>query len=372
MLLHPGEPYDFDGERRTYPARPARPLGGRQPVPPPSGPQPAAPRARAARHDRRPRAVLDRPGAPCRRRPPRDHDARARRHRGRPQRPLPRRHARAVDPPGEARSDHAILADLADRLGAGEAFTEGRGERAWLAHLYDRLAGRLARQGVQAPDFDTFWTQGSLRATRARRRPGAARRLPRRPGCAPAAHARAGASSSIPRRWRPSATTTPRPCRVAGAHRVASLPARPALPAAADRQQPGAAPAQPARRRRPQPGGKVQGREPIRLNPEDAAARGIADGDVVRVFNDRGELPGRRRPRRRACAGRRTALHRGVVRPRDPAAERPLCVHGNVNVLTRDAGTSRLAQGCTGQHALVDVARHEGALPPIRAFDPPA
>ena len=33
---------------------------------------------------------------------------------------------------------------------------------------------------------------------------------------------------------------------------------------------------------------KVAGREPIRINPADAAARGIREGDVVRVFNDRG------------------------------------------------------------------------------------
>lgn len=33
--------------------------------------------------------------------------------------------------------------------------------------------------------------------------------------------------------------------------------------------------------------GKVADREPIDLHPQDAAVRGIADGDVVRVFNDR-------------------------------------------------------------------------------------
>jgi biotin/methionine sulfoxide reductase len=33
---------------------------------------------------------------------------------------------------------------------------------------------------------------------------------------------------------------------------------------------------------------KVQGREPIRIHSADAAARGIRNGDVVRVFNDRG------------------------------------------------------------------------------------
>jgi len=35
---------------------------------------------------------------------------------------------------------------------------------------------------------------------------------------------------------------------------------------------------------------KVAGREPMRINRADAAARGIRDGDVVRVFNDRGAV----------------------------------------------------------------------------------
>ena len=57
--------------------------------------------------------------------------------------------------------------------------------------------------------------------------------------------------------------------------------------------------------------------------------------------------------------------------PADPDEEAPLCVHGNPNVLTRDVGTSRLAQGCTGQLTAVEVERFAGNLPPIRAYDPP-
>ena len=33
---------------------------------------------------------------------------------------------------------------------------------------------------------------------------------------------------------------------------------------------------------------KIEGREPIVLHPDDAAARGLAERDIVRVFNDRG------------------------------------------------------------------------------------
>src|ERR1700681_1642236 len=35
---------------------------------------------------------------------------------------------------------------------------------------------------------------------------------------------------------------------------------------------------------------KVAGREPIRINRDDAASRGISDGDIVRVFNSRGAI----------------------------------------------------------------------------------
>ncbi len=116
---------------------------------------------------------------------------------------------------------------------------------------------------------------------------------------------------------------------------------------------------------------KVRGREPVRINPQDAAARGIRDGDIVRLFNGRGACL--------AGAVVSDALRLGVVQlstgawydPENPAAEAPLCVHGNPNVLTADVGTSRLAQGCTGQLTRVEIERFEGPLPPIKCFDPP-
>jgi biotin/methionine sulfoxide reductase len=116
---------------------------------------------------------------------------------------------------------------------------------------------------------------------------------------------------------------------------------------------------------------KIQGREPIRLHPTDAAQRGIAAGDVVRVFNDRGACL--------AGAVLDDGLRTGVVQlstgawydPEDPADPNSLCVHGNPNVLTADVGTSTLARGCTGAHVLVQVEKFDGPLPPVRALDPP-
>jgi biotin/methionine sulfoxide reductase len=114
---------------------------------------------------------------------------------------------------------------------------------------------------------------------------------------------------------------------------------------------------------------KVAGREPIRINPADAAGRGIAAGDVVRVFNGRG-----------AClAG---AVLDADVMPGvavmatgawfDPPAEpgEPER-HGNPNVLTLDIGTSTLAQGTSALTTLVEIERWNAPLPPVRVFTPP-
>jgi biotin/methionine sulfoxide reductase len=57
--------------------------------------------------------------------------------------------------------------------------------------------------------------------------------------------------------------------------------------------------------------------------------------------------------------------------PQPGSAGHSLCVHGNPNVLTRDVGTSRLAQGCCGQVTVVECEKYEDTPPVIRAFDPP-
>jgi biotin/methionine sulfoxide reductase len=116
---------------------------------------------------------------------------------------------------------------------------------------------------------------------------------------------------------------------------------------------------------------KVAGREPITIHPSDALARGIASGDVVRVFNDRG-----------AClAGAIVSdeIRKGVLRlstgawfdPLEPGKPGSLCKHGNPNVLTRDKGTSRLAQGPIAHSCLVDIELFSGEEPRLTAYEPP-
>jgi biotin/methionine sulfoxide reductase len=57
--------------------------------------------------------------------------------------------------------------------------------------------------------------------------------------------------------------------------------------------------------------------------------------------------------------------------PHSDDGDQPLCIHGNPNVLTRDIGTSRLAQGWCGQVTVVACERYPGEPPTVRTFDPP-
>lgn len=272
----------------------------------------------------------------------------------------------------DARDDYDTFAALAHRLGFGERFTEGRTAQQWIEHLYEQWRGFVLTDPahVEAPAFDEFWRRGFVRM---RTEDGLSlfsdfRDDPERnPLTTPsgrieifsadidgfgyddcAGHAR----WFEPDEWLggPRAQRFP-------LHLIANQP-RTRLHGQLDHGGTSQA-------------SKIRGREPIRLHPADAADRGLAAGEVVRVFNDRG-----------ACLAGVVlddGVRRGVVQlstgawydPLDPSDPNSMCVHGNPNVLTADVGSSRLAHGCTGQHVLVEVERFDGALPPIKAFEPP-
>ncbi|MBI2918266.1 MAG: molybdopterin-dependent oxidoreductase [Chloroflexi bacterium] len=98
----------------------------------------------------------------------------------------------------------------------------------------------------------------------------------------------------------------------------------------------------------------VQEVEPHRLwiNPRDAATRGIADGDKVRVFNSRGTTMVRAWLTQRIMPGVVSLDHGHWLAPNDDGAD----TAGSVNVLTRDQGTV-LGDGATYHSCLAEVAR---------------
>ncbi|SCK19851.1 biotin/methionine sulfoxide reductase [Variovorax sp. HW608] len=367
MLLHPGEPFDYNGRRLTYPnIRLAYWAGGN----PFHHHQDLERLTQALRrletfvvHEvvwtataRHADMVL-----PCTMTLERDDIGAGQTD------PLMVAMRRVCPPHGMARDDYDIFCDLSRRLGALDLFSEGRDTIGWLRYLYEPTRAALLEHGLHAPSFEEFWAAGELK-------------LPQLPD-----------DGGMLRAFRedPDASALPTPSgriqlssTVIGAFGYEDCPAHPAWippkhgPAA---QHPlWLISNQPAARLHSQldfgmhsQSTKRQGREVCTMHPAAAASRGIGEGSFVRVFNGRGSFLAVAR----LCA----EMHEAVVQVATGAwldlhtgpDGHPMCAHGNPNILTFDEGTSRLAQGCSGQLCAVNVERFVGQLPPIRAYDPP-
>ena len=266
----------------------------------------------------------------------------------------------AIPPQHNARSDHEIFKGLAEKLGFHQAFTEGKTDREWLADMWHRSQVTAKTQGFQLPTFDQFWEDKQHRIPDDTERKvwlGAFRENPEQnklstpsgkleifsdavdgfgyddcPGHAvwlePFERLAEGDDNPFP-----LALLSPQPERRLHSqldHSKHSID------------------------------GKIDGRETLSMHPQAAKHRGIAEGATVRVFNNRG-----------AClAGVKldTDMRPDVValptgawfRPSAPGETASLELAGNPNVLTKDTGTSQLAQGPSSGTCLVEVEPYLG------------
>lgn len=266
---------------------------------------------------------------------------------------------RAVAPAGEAREEFWIYDRLARRLGADHA--EGLDARAWLERIYERWRG----QNPEAPPFAEFWSDGGTPLPQRPYRDGAFAPFRADPAAHPldtpsglielfssTLHGFGLSDTAGHALWIEPVAESDSPYDL---HLLCNQPSH-RLHSQLDM----AAPSRST---------KVAGREPIRLNPGDATARGLHDGDVAIVRSAQGSL----------LAGVivTDALLPGVAQMHtgswfDPSAPHIAdCVNGNVNVLTKDVGTSTLTQASSGARVAVSVARYDGPVPPVRAYERP-
>jgi biotin/methionine sulfoxide reductase len=272
-----------------------------------------------------------------------------------------------IEPVGESRDDYAIFSELASRLGHAPEFTEGRTAAEWVHHMY----GQFLAENPGYPSLEELIDLGFVQHVETE--PGQGNKVLFESFRAdPDAHPLATPSGRIevfsetiagfgyddcpghptwfePSEWLGNAGRFP-------LHLTSNQPTT-RLHSQLDHGV-------------TSKDRKISGREALRIHPDDAAARGLMDGQVVRVFNDRG-----------ACLAGVMVSDRvrpGVVElptgawfdPEDPTEPGSLCVHGNPNVLTRDAGTSGLAQGPIAHTCMVEVEPTDH-VPPIGAFDLP-
>ena len=256
-----------------------------------------------------------------------------------------------IPPQHQARDDFAVFRDLARRLGCDAGFDEGREASDWLRHLWAGSVARGQRAGVVVPGFDALRQAGFWRVPP----PETPEVLLESFRADPDAH--------------PLSTPTGR--IVLHAPQIAaSMPGVAPHPAwRAPREWLGAAAPDELHLLTNQPALQLHsqlhqvrppdaGPAPVQIAPDDAAARGISAGRIVRLWNARGACL--------ACAEIDDGLRPGVVvMPTgawfDPDPARPgLDRAGNPNVLTGERRSSELGQGCGALSTLVRIAPEAG------------
>ncbi|MDF7679710.1 molybdopterin guanine dinucleotide-containing S/N-oxide reductase [Enterobacteriaceae bacterium ESL0689] len=278
---------------------------------------------------------------------------------------------RVVAPRDEARDDFAVFADLSEHWEKGGAarFTEGKTELQWLASFYQIAVQRGARQQIILPPFACFWQQNQLiEMAEDQENNRFVRFADFRAD--PQAHPLKTASGKIeiysstiaqfacpdcpphpmwlePDEWHGNAQ--PGQLQLCSAHAAHRLHSQLNQTSLRERYA-------------------VANREPLMIHPGDASARSIADGDVVRVWNARGQVLAGAVVTEGIRPGV-ICLHEGAWP--DPDPDSGICRNGAVNMLTKDIPTSRLGNGCAANTALAWIEKYQGPDLPLAAFDPP-
>ncbi|MEM8790194.1 MAG: molybdopterin-dependent oxidoreductase [Pseudomonadota bacterium] len=276
---------------------------------------------------------------------------------------------KSVEAPGHARVEYEIYSELASRLGVNDRFTEGKDADAWLRQMWFDTQKAAQELQISLPEWDEFLHGDIIE-------------LPDpTPEQVFLSDFRADPEANP--RQTPSGQIEIFSEAVAGfglidcpghaawnAPRDLADPATRDFPLALISGQPG------TRLHSQHDNGalslsnKIAGREPVLLHPEDAGERGIANGDIVELWNDRG----------RCLAGARITedvakgvafLWTGAWYDPDFDAEQDRDRHGNPNVLTHDLRTSEFSQSPASHSARIDVRKFEGAPGRVRAFDQP-
>lgn len=281
---------------------------------------------------------------------------------------------KAVEPQFEAKSDYEIFTELAKLAGVEERFTENKSEMDWLKSFYQSAFDSARKNRVIMPKFETFWEENKPITFKANEkakkwvRYEAFRNDPLlNPLGTPSgkieiysdviAKMNYDDCKGYPSWMEPEefagSVTEEAPLALVTPHPYYRLHSQLNNTSLREKYA-------------------VKDREPVLIHKEDAAVRGIADGDIVRIFNKRGQVLAGAVVTEGIIKGT-VALHEGAwYDPLDLGqSEQPLCKNGCANVLTMDKGTSKLAQGNSSHTGIVQVEKYNGDAVAVTVFDHP-
>ena len=268
---------------------------------------------------------------------------------------------------GESKSDFEIFSSLAKKLGFEKSFTENKSELDWLKYLWDESKIVSEQMNLELPDFNKFWEEGLFEVPIEKTKKimfEDFRNNPIKNSLSTPSGKIEITSNTIrnfklkdckghptwiePYEWLGNKENFP-------LHLISNQPEY-RLHGQLDNAKYSL-------------NNKIKNREPVLINSRDAEDRNIKDNDIVLIFNKRGKV----------LAGARLsdAVMKGVLVLStgawfDPDYENNLDLHGNPNVLTKDTGTSELAQGPTSHTCLVEIRKAEKSeIKKLKIFSKP-
>ena len=278
---------------------------------------------------------------------------------------------KCIDPLFNSRPDFEIFRELTKRFSRDAEYTRGMNEMQWVEHLYEECRKENARKNLPMPAFAEFWKKGY-------------HLFP--DGAGMVSHAAFREDAELNALGTPSGFIEIFSRKIAS-YGYADCKGHPIWMEKVERSHGGPKSdrfplwmqsAHPDKRLHSQlceseplrSTYAIAGREPVFMNPGDAQKRGIAHGDLVRVFNDRGQ----------ALAGAHLSedFPPGVVRLQEgawygPTGPKPgaLDTYGDPNTLAPDIPTSSLAQATSANTCLVEIEKFVGTAPAVTSFGGP-
>ncbi len=257
-----------------------------------------------------------------------------------------------IKPVGKARNDHEIFRGIASKMNVEKLFTEDKTEEQWKYWIWEESLKKANTNGVFLPDWETFQSNGWFK-TEDRKKPiimmEAFRKDPKtNPLKTPSGKIEIFSEviSSFsyddclghpawlePVEWLGNA-------RIDELHMISNQPHN-KLHSQLDHGSFSQA-------------DRPNGVEKMTINPKDAKIRNLSQGEIVRIYNQRG-----------SCLAELNIsddIRNGVIQIATGAWYNPdgsTCKSGNPNVLTLDKGTSKLAQGPIAQSCLVRIGKYK-------------
>lgn len=271
------------------------------------------------------------------------------------------------EPMGQSRDDFDIFTDLSARLDVEHAFTQGRDTEGWLTHLWAQSSKVAHDHGLDLPDWETFKQVGRFDVPDAEETRYPFKDFIRDPDAHPLGTETGRFTlynKTISRMGLADCPGHPTwldpvegmPLRKGGYHLISGQPDT-RLHGQNDQGDEAAA-------------SKIKGREVCTLHPDAAQTIGVREGDIIRLWNDRG-----------ACLAavhisddiRADCISLPTGAWYDPQMVNGafLEVHGNPNALTIDKGTSPLSQGNIAHTTVVFAEAWAHPLPELTVDKPP-